>query len=109
MRIPKRTGQQDALALGLEVHRVRGQLSYRAAARRVGVSPMALWKVEHGRSVRTATLLRVLRWLGLWPKRGRGRSTRRRRRRSAYSRERHALGSPPPKSGTRARVAPSRE
>lgn len=97
MGIPKRTGQQDALALGLEVHRVRGQLSYRVAARQIGVSPMALWKVEHGRSVRTATLLRVLRWLGLWPRRGRGGS--RRKRRSAYSRERHAPGSRPPKDG----------
>jgi transcriptional regulator with XRE-family HTH domain len=56
------------LALGEQVRQTRARLSYRVAAERVGVSATTLRRLEQGQSVGTASLVRVLRWLGIWPR-----------------------------------------
>jgi len=63
----RRPTDEDLRMLAEAVRQARGRRSYRAAAREAPVTPMALWKVEHGQSVRGVTVLRVLRWLGIWP------------------------------------------
>jgi hypothetical protein len=59
---------RDRLALGERVRQVRAQLSYRVAAKRAGVSATVLRRLERHQSVSTASLVRVLRWLDIWPR-----------------------------------------
>jgi hypothetical protein len=56
------------LALGELVRQARARRSYRVAAKRAGVSAATLRRLERGQPVGTPSLVRVLRWLGIWPR-----------------------------------------
>ncbi len=67
-RLARLAVDPERVTLGQHVRRARAQLSYRVAARRVGVSATVLRRLERGQVVSTAALVRVLRWLGFWPR-----------------------------------------